>query len=276
MIKKILVTQDGSDYSKAALEYGVWLAKRFEASLIGYHVVDIVALEGPFLHDLSGSLGFEPFLNFSTKMREALEAKGSAFLSSFEDFCKTQGVACETMLSFGIVPNEIVEKGKLADLLILGQRGVNARYEFGMLGSTTEGVIRKSPKPVLITPKDFREIKKPMLAYDGSPTSSRAMHSAAEWMKILKLPLTVLNVSKESAFKLGEAENYLKPYAIEAKFAGLEAEDPPVAIENYYNENRHDLLFMGASHHSRIVEMVLGSTTEHVMRAINGPFFLER
>ncbi|MFQ5465844.1 MAG: hypothetical protein ACE5EI_07950 [Thermodesulfobacteriota bacterium] len=33
---------------------------------------------------------------------------------------------------------------------------------------------------------------------------------------------------------------------------------------------------MGTSHHSRFVEMVLGSTTEHVVRSVRGPFFLER
>jgi len=33
---------------------------------------------------------------------------------------------------------------------------------------------------------------------------------------------------------------------------------------------------MGVTHHSRIAQMVLGSTTEHVMRRVGGPFFLER
>jgi nucleotide-binding universal stress UspA family protein len=33
---------------------------------------------------------------------------------------------------------------------------------------------------------------------------------------------------------------------------------------------------MGVTSHSRIVEMVVGSTTEYVMRNVNGPVFLER
>jgi len=53
-------------------------------------------------------------------------------------------------------------------------------------------------------------------------------------------------------------------------------DDPAAGIKRYYAENNHDILFMGATHHSKVAEMVLGSTTEYVMRSIEGPFFLER
>ena len=72
MIKSILVALDGSEHADAAAEYALWLGQRLRATLIGLHVVDIVSIEGSFLHDISGSLGFEPYLDFSAKMREAL------------------------------------------------------------------------------------------------------------------------------------------------------------------------------------------------------------
>lgn len=277
MIKKILVPQDGSAYGKSALDWSLWLSKKLGADLIGLHVVDIVALEGPFFHDISGSLGFEPFLNFSTKMREVLEDKGTAILKAFEEACENAGVRNEKLLSVGVISGEICEKAKLADLVVMGRRGVNARFEYQMQGSTTEAVLRKSPKPVLVVPETFTEPRNPLLAYDGSPNASRAMHSAAEWSKTLGLPLTVLtvSVSEGETSLLKDAEDYLKPYGIKTKFAGLTG-DPPTSIERYYRENNHDLLFMGTSHHSRIFEMVLGSTTEFVMRSVTGPFFLER
>ncbi|MCC6501815.1 MAG: universal stress protein [Deltaproteobacteria bacterium] len=277
MIKNILVPQDGSPYSKAALDYSIWLAKKFGAGLKGLFVIDTVALEGPFLHDLSGSLGFEPFLNFSAKMREALEERGKTILTAFDEACAAKGVASESMTSVGIVAGEICDRAKVADLVVVGRRGVNAQFEYDMLGSTTESVMRRSPKPVLVVPEKFTEPKKPLLAYDGSPNASKAMRSAAEWAKTLGLPLTVLTVSSSGgeAALLDEARKYLAPYNIEAKFVHQQG-DAPVVIESYYKDNDHDLLFMGTSHHSRIVEMVLGSTTEHVLRAVEGPVFLER
>jgi nucleotide-binding universal stress UspA family protein len=278
LIKKILLPQDGSPNAKSALECSLWLAGKFEASLVGLHVVNIVALEGPFLHDVSGSLGFEPFLNFSTKMKEALEANGKTVLNTFAEECRKAGFSPETHLSFGVVVNEICEKALLADLVVMGRRGINARFEYGLLGSATEGVIRKSPRPVLIVPEKFEIPANPLLAYDGSAFATKTMRSAAEFSKTLGLPLTVLTVARkkdEGTEILKGAEDYLKHYSIEAKFVCVEGE-APVDIEKYYKENNHDLLFMGPSRHSKVVEMVLGSTTEHVMRAVEGPFFLER
>ncbi|MBI3753446.1 MAG: universal stress protein [Deltaproteobacteria bacterium] len=277
MFKNILVPQDGSKHSKAALSYGIWLAKKFDAKITGLYVVDVVAMEGPFLHDISGSLGFEPFLNFSTKMREILENKGKGILKEFTEVCQREQVAYDSIQNFGIVANAICERAKLADIVIIGRRGINIQFEYGLLGSTTEGVVRKSSKPVIIVPDEYRELKKPLLAYDGGFTSSRAMHSAAEFVKTLSLSLTVLTVSRDgnSEALLKDAKEYFKPYNIQPQFISVKG-DAPQEIVKYYKENNHDILFMGATSHSRIIELVLGSTTEYVMRSVSGPVFLER
>lgn len=277
MFKNILIPQDGSNHSRAALAYGIWLARKFDAKVIGLYVVDVVVMEGPFLHDLSGSLGFEPFLNFSTKMREVLENKGKGILKDFIETCEREKVAYEGVQGFGIVTNTICERAKLADIVIMGRRGINIQFEYGLLGSTTEGVIRKSPRPVIIVSDEYKEPSKPLFAYDGSFTASRAMHSAAEFVKTLKLPLTVLTVSKDGKGEdlLKEAKEYFRPYNIQPQFISVKG-DTPQEIVRYYKENNHDILFMGVTSHSRIVEMVVGSTTEYVMRSVNGPVFLER
>ena len=41
-------------------------------------------------------------------------------------------------------------------------------------------------------------------------------------------------------------------------------------------DGQHDLLVIGAYGHSRIIEMVLGSTTEYVLRNSSSPVFLCR
>jgi len=277
MMKKILAALDGSEHSSTALQYTLWLAKRFEAEVTGLYVVDIVSLEGPFLHDISASIGFEPFLNFSSKMREVLESKGDAILDSFKEACEKESVSCDSRISSGVVANEICDKARVADLVVIGRRGANEKFDSGLLGSVAGGVIRKSPKPVLITPRVFKAPEKPLLAYDGSPTSSNAMHAAAEWTKALGLPLAVVTVSRDpdEDTNLSEAQDYLSTYDVEASYECIEG-DPHTAIEDYYNKNAHDLLFIGATHHSRIVEMVLGSNTEYLTRSLNGPFLLVR
>src|SRR5256885_6957784 len=69
MIKSRLVALDGSEHANAAVEDAVWLAERLRATVTGLHVLDIVSIEGSFFHDVSGSLGGEPYLFFSSRRR---------------------------------------------------------------------------------------------------------------------------------------------------------------------------------------------------------------
>jgi nucleotide-binding universal stress UspA family protein len=279
MVKTILVAVDGSAHADAALEYGLWLARRLQATLVGLHVIDIVSIEGSFLHDISGSLGFEPYLDFTAKMREALRERGRVLLEGFQRRCTEAGVPCDSALGQGIVANEICDRARLADLVVLGHRGVNEQFSSGLLGSTTESVTRKSPKPVFVAPMQFHAITRPLLAYDGSQRASAAMHAAAEMASALHLPLTVLHVGRDDAANgakpVDEARRYLQSYDVEVHAETLVGHAPERIVE-FIRERAHDLLFIGAYGHSRIIEMVLGSTTEYVLRNTPCPVFLAR
>jgi nucleotide-binding universal stress UspA family protein len=278
MIKNILVPLDGSDHSRSALEYALWMAAKFGGTLFGQHVIDTVSIEGTFFHDISGSLGFEPYLDFSTKMREVLEERGKAILDEFNQRCGQKGIRHETFLDMGIIPNEICERAKVADLVVLGHRGINEGFSTGLLGGTAEIVTRKSPRPVFVSTKTFKELERPLLAFDGSQRASSAMESAAEFCSQLRLPLTVLYVPKEEAMGekvLQSARSYLSSYGIEARYE-LARGYPEQKIVDYLVNFNYDLLFIGAYGHRRIIEMVLGGTTEYVLRKSPCPVFLNR
>jgi len=160
----------------------------------------------------------------------------------------------------------------------MGHRGVNEQFSTGLLGSTTESVTRKSPKPVLVSPMRFREVSSPLLAYDGSQRASAAMHAAAELTSALGLPLTVLHVARDDGTDgrvLDEARRYLHSYDLAVTFDTVRGH-PHERIVEYIGTHDHDLLFIGAYGHSRIIEMVLGSTTEYVLRNSPCPVFLAR
>jgi nucleotide-binding universal stress UspA family protein len=279
MIRHILLALDGSDHARAALRYATWLAERFHALLCGLHVIDIVSVEGPFFQDISGALGFEPYLDVSGKVREALHERGQLLLEEFSGTCRERGISCETALSTGVVANEIYERARTTDLVVIGHRGVNERFSTGLLGGTAESIARKSPRPVFITPVQSQPITHPLLAYDSSQRASAAMHSAAEFCSALNLPLTVLSViprEKHGDEKaLEEAHHYLGSYGLQPTLLSLVGH-PYQRIIDCIKDRGHDLLFIGAYGHSRIIEMVLGSTTEYVLRNAPCPVFLSR
>ncbi len=279
MIKNILVAVDGSENARSAAEFAFWMAKGFGARLTGVHVVDIVALEGPLIHDLSGSLGFELFQNFSSEMKKILEENGQGFLDDFKEEAERAGLKADIVRAYGIVSSEICEKARLADLVVMGRAGINAKFEHGLMGSVAEGVVRKSEKPVFIAPASFKVPANPLLCYDARSNSSKVMQSAAEFVKGTGLGLTVVTVSDDAAGDtlLAEAERYLEPYGIKkVEFKSLKGDDAPALIENFCKDNGHDLVFMGGASHGGILKIVLGSTTEHLIRAVEGSFFIER
>jgi nucleotide-binding universal stress UspA family protein len=278
MIKRILVGIDTSEHSRVAQNYGFALARRLGAVLIGLHVVDIVSIESSFFHDISGSLGLEPYLDFSSKMREVLTARGQVVVEQFREAALRENLAVETMLDMGVVANQICERAKGADLVVIGHRGVHERFSTGLLGSTAESVARKCPRPLLISPMRQREIRTLAIAYDGSERAANALHAAAEFANNFGAPLSVITIARDT--KLGErvldeARRYLEPYAVNATFKllGGHANEE---IVRFVKENDSDLLFIGAYGHSRIIEMVLGSTIEYVLRNAPCPLFMSR
>ena len=278
MIKNILIPLDGSQHSVAALEYGIWMAEKFSGTLIGQHIIDTISIEGSFFHDISGSLGFEPYLDFSTKMREALEERGKLILDEFTERCGQAKIRCQSFLDTGLIANEICERSKTADLVVIGHRGINEAFSTGLLGTTAESITRKCPRPVFVSTKRFAPIEKPLLAYDGSQRASSAMESAAEFCKVLGLPLTVLTIGKDDKLVQDiqqQAKAYLESYAVQTRYE-TDRGYPEKKIIDYLTKFDYDLLFIGAYGHRRIIEMVLGSATEYVLRNSTCPVFLNR
>ena len=278
MIKNILIPLDGSEHCKAALDYAVWLARGLDGTLFGQHVIDTISIEGTFFHDISGSLGFEPYLDFSSKMREILDERGKIILADFAEVCAKKNIRYQTFLDMGLIANEICERAKVADLVVIGHRGVNEEFSTGLLGTTAESIARKCPRPILVSTKLFKPIARPLLAYDGSQRASSAMESAAEFCSVLKLPLTVLTIAREEAQAqtvLQRAKGYLASYAVEVTYEIARGFPEQKIIEYLVNLN-HDLLFIGAYGHRRIIEMVLGSTTEYVLRNAPCPVLMNR
>src|SRR3990167_8325619 len=180
MYKSILVCLDGSEQDKQVIASALWLAERMKATLHGLHIKDILTLEGPLLYDISGALSFIPQMNLMDETRKILEERGKTILSNFEQRCKEKQIPYKTYLEEGIVHSRILEKAELHDLTILGRRGLNYKFDKDLMGSTADRVVRRTQAPTLVITHQFSEIKSPLVAYDGSHESKKALTSAVQ------------------------------------------------------------------------------------------------
>lgn len=278
MIKSILIPTDGSPNSNISLEYGIYLGLKFKAEITGLNVVDIRKLEGPFFSDISGALGFSPYQNYVQKFQEILEERGNIIIKDLEKICIEKSIHPKTKRLTGIIPNIIADEGKKVDLIIIAQRGEYARWSSGLLGSTTESVVRKSLRPVLVTPVAFRPFETILHACDGSDESNKALKLACEIALSMntKLKLVTITDKKEKGRKiLNEAEEFIDPYHLDFDVELLNGESGE-KILHYAIKHNVDLIVMGAFGHSRIHELILGGTTAYVIRKSTVPILLNR
>ncbi len=279
MIQNILIPTDGSDYGKTAIAYGIYLARKLDARLTGLHVVDIRLIRGPVFTDISGSVGLPPYQEFLPAIESGLEAKADAILEDFRRQCETAGIHPEVLKVTGVIDETIIEEGrKCCDWILLAQRGEHFHIDDGaILGSTAQSVVRRSGKPVLVTPEHFREIESMAIAYDGSAPAHKALKLAAELSKCASWPLTVVIIADPS---LGEkiskrAEDFLEPFEIDSAILILPGKEGK-EILRFVREGAVELLVMGAYGHNRLQELLVGSTTSSVIRKSPIPVLLTR
>ena len=274
MIKHILVPTDGSEQAFVGVRYAVALARQYKATLHGLYVLDTKLLEGPILRDISASLGTAPYVNYQGSISLILEERGKAALSAFEDECKSARVAYETCLTKGIIWNCIVEKSELADLVVMGRGGEHSEWLEGLVGSTTEAVARRTETPVLVTGTEMVEYKLFLVAYDGSRHAKEALQTAADIGVSWNTPFHVLVIDdKKSDNLIEEASSYLEAYDVKVEYISRSG-DPDETIINYASECNADLLVMGAYGHTKVRELILGSTTAYALNHSPCPLLL--
>lgn len=281
MIKNILIPTDGSTNSNTALEYGIYIARKMEASLTGLHVIDVNLIQGPMLTDISGAVGMPPYEGFFDAIEKSLEEKADFILKEFQERCQKAGVKSEVKKEIGKVSSIIIEEARNADLILMAKKGEHFHLkEGGLIGSVAEAVVRNSGKPVLVTPETFIEIESMALAYDGSGPAIKALNLSLQLSRQNVWPLTVLIVTadlKKAADlidQIEEANQKESPIADceTITVAGKEADK----IIRFIKEGSVELMVMGAYGHNRLRELLLGSTTSHVIHKSPIPVLLVR
>jgi len=280
MFKTILLGIDGSPGSDGAARYAVWLAQKLQSRVLALHVTDIRILEGPWLADLSGALGAQPYAAVLSQVREIQTTRAQTILGAAAQLCREQGVECETAHATGSLVHSFLEYEQRADLVVLGQRGEHAQWHDDLLGSSVERMIRAAKKPCLVTPQSFRAVQRLLIAHDGSDESTKALHRGLNLAVALEVPVTIVIACQRDQ---AESAAQILQHAHELALArGLKTSvqlvhaNPEQAILQVAGEAAADLIVMGAYGHTRIREWILGSTTTQVLRKAPVPVLLAR
>ena len=135
-IKKILVPLDGSANAFRGLDMAIHMARESHATITGLYVLGMV----------------KPNLNDSiTPLEKILLGHAQKIMKKAKLKAARQGISFFDTVSYGDDGKRIVDiaERKNFDLIVIGSRGMGVAKEI-FLGSTSNYVLHKSKKPVLI------------------------------------------------------------------------------------------------------------------------------
>lgn len=135
-IKKILVPLDGSPNSFRGLDTAIQMARESDATITGLYVLEMVKPQTN-----------EPI----TPLEKMLLERAQSIMKKAKLKAAQKGILFFDRTSYGDDGKKIVDisERKDFDLIVIGSRGMGAAKEI-FLGSTSNYVLHKSKKPVLI------------------------------------------------------------------------------------------------------------------------------
>jgi nucleotide-binding universal stress UspA family protein len=280
-MSSILVCTDGSLYAPSLYQHAAWLASRSGAAIHVLHVIERAA--SPDRQDLSGSIGFDANAELLEELAKHDESharvarlRGKAIL---EDAAKQlAGHEVATTQRHGSVVETLEEFEEQAELVLVGKRGEHADRAQGHLGSNLERVVRTAKIPVMVAPREFKPIKRFLIAFDGGPSALKAVHHVATrpWFKGLECHLRMCGrPGHEQSLSLEHAAAGLRGAGFHVVSEVIPG-DPDEAIAREVVQREIDLLIMGAYGHSRVRNLILGSTTTQLIRTCHVPLLLFR
>lgn len=281
-MSKILAFIDGSVYAESVCRLSAWSASQLALPVEVAHVLGR-RMSGSF--DLSGSLEvdqrtalLDEYARLDEQHARLAQAKGRALLDTAKTIVAAEGVRAETRLRHGDLLEALADLEKDAAMVVIGKRGEAADFAKLHLGSNLERVVRSSTRPVLVAARKYAPFDRFLIAFDGGKSANRAVDYVASSGLLKGLKATMLSVGADTA----ENRSRLDAPVRRLREAGFDIEglllsgDPDEIIGGHVEIHGIGLLVMGAYGHSRIRSLVIGSTTEAMVRRCKVPVLMFR
>ncbi len=263
MIERILCATDGSEAAVAAERFAISLARRLDARLQGLTVV-----EDRWRHAFAGGDG--DLLPPSPAALDAfLKARAERASRRFAERARAAGVEAACDVAEGRADDCIVARGDRSDLIVVGRDGYSRAHRSELVGPTTDAVLRKARRSVVVVPDGAPDAGGLLLAFDGSNGSHAAARLAVELSTRLAVPAHLFIDSKDkgrSQARFDEVRALLADLPLPGRETSSTLGRPDVKIVEAAQSLDTALIVMGAFGRNRISDYFVGSNASAVVR----------
>lgn len=282
---KVLACIDASSYATSVTTLAAWASHKLRLPVEILHVLqrrDAAATR----NDLSGAIGLGAKGDLLEELTQIGEAegrlaieRGRVLLAQAEEWLSAAGTTgAAAVLRHGGIVETIAEREREAELVVIGKRGASGQFATEHLGSKLERVARGSTRPLLVAPRQIGDLRTAVLAFDGSPSATRALDYVSRSMLFEGLDLHVVSAGAadprqddllaRAVARLAESGRRAVPFVVPGR--------PEEAISVHIERHPGSLLVMGAFGHSPLRALFLGSTTTAMLRTVHAPILLVR
>lgn len=277
---------DGLATTHAVVDGAFWAAQRVQAPMALLHALERPEPMPP-VGDYSGVIGMgaqdmllQRLNTLDEERSQVAQQAARRMLDEAQTRVDTTRIpALQVLLRHGELTDVLLEHEAQARLFVLGRqfRATAARKQ--RLDHRVESVIRNVRQPVMVmTTAEFVQPTGFVVAFDGSATAHRAVQAVARSPLLRGMPGLLAMAGEptpEMLQQLQGARGQLEQagFAVETQVVpGLPEEALPALLQARGNV----LLVLGAYGHSRIRQLIVGSTTTALLRLCSVPIVVLR
>lgn len=248
----LLVPVSGEPSGWYALDQALLVARREHATLHGLHIVPSEAQR-------------------STEAAAAVRAE-------FQARCEAAGVPGTLAVEAGDIAGTICRLATLADLVALNLAHPPGLQPLARLSSGFRSILHRCPRPVLAVPRPGPDFQRVLLAYDGSPKAHEALFVTAYLGESWGAAVAVITVKEDgvTADTLKSARDYLEMHEIQATYIERTGEPVSTAVLLAAEEQQSDLIVIGGYGTGPVLDVMIGSAVDQVLRASRQPLLICR
>lgn len=266
-IRRILVPLDPSGFAEAAMRQAGRLARRHGAQVEGLVVLDTPGIRS----DIAPveMVGWPLVYDYVKRAMEDAEGEMTRLKEKFATFCDEHRVSHAEAEMEGVPADLILRVASLFDLIVIGLRTYFHFETRKGPGESLDRILDRTVTPVLAVPEEGPdELRRVLVAYDGSFASSRALRDCVAVLRGADIELTLF-CSDPDESQAGElarhAAAYLRAHDFRS-FAVVTTREPAMEVVNRDFLDKTDLIVAGIHARRFLKDAFVGSFTNQLIR----------
>jgi len=275
MVRRILVAMDGSPYGEAAAGLAIDWGTRFGAELVGLGILDKPTITRPEPVSFGGTA-------YKRRRDEVRLGEAHRFLfvllAQFQQRCEAAGVRCTVVEDVGAPHEQIIAEAAACDVVVLGRE---SHFQFETQDKpdeTLSRVLRESPRPVIVVPKEAPSGHGVLIAYGGGREVARTLQAFTLLGLACGEPVTVVGVDDDPARAEGRLQpvgRFLAAHGVAFTLQPVGSKTGPASvILEEVRRQRPRIVVMGAQGHHPVRDLFFTSVTRAVLKETPVPVFV--